>query len=46
MDIGPIPQSKINEYADRHGLGELFVKQIQSMDRDYMSNRNSKQAAQ
>jgi hypothetical protein len=39
MDIGPIPLTAIQDYADRHGLGDLFVRQILEIDRDYLSSR-------
>lgn len=39
MDVGPIPRSEIQAYADRHGLGDLFVRQIRSIDTAYMTSR-------
>lgn len=34
---GAIPITAIWEYADRYGLSELFVMQIQRLDSDYMT---------
>lgn len=44
MDIGPIPLSKIQDYSDRHSLGDLFVRQILEIDRAYMADRGKKVA--
>ena len=32
MGIGPIPEWTIQHYADRHDLGDLFVRQILMID--------------
>jgi len=45
MDVGPIPQSKVREYAHRHRLGSLFVRQIAELDRTYLAGRSSKSEA-
>lgn len=44
MDVGPIPQQAIYDYADRHGLGDLFVMQIMDIDREYMRTRGADKA--
>ena len=36
LDVGPIPITAIQQYADRHGLGELFIRQILEIDRAYV----------
>ena len=43
MGVGPIPLTAIQHYADRHELGELFIKQILDMDRQYLIDTAPKQ---
>lgn len=42
MDIGPIPKSKIDDYATRHELGSLFVWQMMELDRRYLDGNADK----
>jgi hypothetical protein len=35
----PIPLTAIQSYADRHDLGELFVRQILDIDRAYLASQ-------
>lgn len=41
MGIGSIPLTAIQDYADRHELGDLFVRQILTIDRQYVSDQNT-----
>lgn len=43
MGIALIPEWTIQNYADRHGLGELFVKQIMAIDYQYVKAVSAKQ---
>ena len=45
MGIGPIPEWTIQQYADRHELGDLFVRQVMMIDSDLIrthAERDSK----
>jgi len=44
MSMGQIPLTAIQEYADRHELGDLFVKQILLIDREYLEQQNKGQS--
>ena len=41
MTVGPIPINVIWEYSDRYGLDDLFVSQIQALDRAFLEDINS-----
>ncbi len=44
MSTGQIPLTAIQDYADRHELGDLFVKQILNIDREYLEQQNKGQS--
>mgnify|MGYP000190133395 CR=1 FL=1 len=39
MTTGPIPLTAIQDYADRHELGEMFVRQMLEIDRQYVKEQ-------
>ena len=44
MSMGHIPLTAIQDYADRHELGDLFVKQILVIDREYLEQQHKGQS--
>ena len=44
MGIGAIPLTAIQEYSDRHELGDLFVRQILQIDRDFIMQQSEEKA--
>ena len=40
MALGPIPLTAIQDYTDRHQMGDLFIRQIMAIDRAYLSEQN------
>lgn len=38
--VGSIPEWTIQQYADRHELGDLFVRQIMLIDSAYVGSKN------
>lgn len=43
MGLGPIPEWTIQQYADRHELGDLFVRQIIMIDAEFLKNHTQQE---